>query len=79
MYDRRISMKLIPALACSALLLGGAAFAADSGSAGGSTPAASTAKPAAKSMDDCAKQAKEQKLKGKARTKFLKTCRADKK
>jgi hypothetical protein len=75
-------MKLIPALACSALLLGGAAFAADSGSAP-ATPATSTAKPAASSKstasDDCSKQAKEQKLKGKARTKFLKTCRADKK
>ena len=73
-------MKLIPALACSALLLGGAAFAADSGTAPATT---TTAKPAAsaKSMpsDDCSKQAKEQKLKGKARTKFLKTCRADKK
>jgi hypothetical protein len=71
-------MKLIPALACSALLLGGAAFAADSGTA----PATSTAaKPAASTKskaatDDCSKQAKSQKLKGKARTSFLKTCRA---
>jgi hypothetical protein len=76
-------MKLIPALACSALLLGGAAFAADAGSASGSAPTTSTAKPAASAKskaaaDDCSKQAKAQKLKGKARTSFLKTCRAPK-
>jgi hypothetical protein len=66
-------MKLIPALACSALLLGGAAYAADTTA----PTTTSTAKPAAK-MDECAKQAKSQKLKGKARKDFLKTCRADK-
>lgn len=57
-------MKMLPVLALSGALLAGAAVAA--------TPAASTSAPS------CKQQATQQKLKGEARVKFMKECKAAK-
>jgi Spy/CpxP family protein refolding chaperone len=69
-------MKLLPTLTLAALMTAGAAFAASTPTA---TPAtsATTAKPAKhESSMHCEKQAKEKKLTGDEKDKFVKECKA---
>ena len=70
-------MKLIPTLALAALMSAGAAFAATTPTA---TPASSATPAAAKPAKHegsmhCEKQAKEKKLSGEAKDKFVKGCK----
>ena len=64
-------MKLLPTLTLAALMTAGAAFAASTPSA---TPAAKPAKH--ESSMHCEKQAKEKKLTGDEKDKFVKECKA---
>jgi hypothetical protein len=72
-------MKLLPTLTLATLFVAGAAFAATTPTA---TPA-TTATPAASTMKhdaaSCEKEAKEKKLAGAEKDKFMKDCKAGKK
>ncbi|HEU4591322.1 MAG TPA: hypothetical protein VFS13_10460 [Steroidobacteraceae bacterium] len=73
-------MKLIPSLALAAVLSTGAAFAATTPTAtpaSSATPAASAQKH--NSAAHCEKQAKEKKLMGDEKEKFVKECKEGKK
>lgn len=63
-------MKTISMLTCSALLIAGSAFAADSSTTPPSKPVASV-----KAPDQCSKDATAKGLHGKARKSFLHSCR----
>lgn len=70
-------MKLLPLGMTLALLAGGAAFAATTHAPMTTAAAPATAAPAAhKSARECAKEAGQQKLEGKAREEFVQKCKS---
>ncbi len=71
--------KFTTALVALAILGSGAAFAADQAAPAAATPAAPSATPVKKpSLKACNKKADEQKLTGKDRSAFVKSCKAGK-
>jgi len=70
-------MKLLPTLSLAALMCAGAAFAATTPTATPASSATPAARPAKhESSMHCEKQAKEKKLTGDEKDKFVKECKA---